>query len=957
MSRRVPANLFPIGLITMLVVLVGISMLFAYQLITDKAEDEYRAEELRVVSALSQQSEVYFNRLGTDIAVLASDPVVEAQADTRAQEWDEAPLAALEQRFDAVNTGELSVILNIIRFDAAGQARYAWPNSLNNRLKGGGQAPYSVPPDLLAAAGQPDARVDVVLYTASNTADSSTVDPNAADTDLANITAAYLLFAPVQAPSGETEFIAYQLDATQLFTQVVNQTAGDTVAGLDTGDQLWIVNTANSVVYAADPTVPIAPLLADVPLQSLTGYREVTVEDRTLDGEDRLTLIAPVHVHGEGFAVVLLRDAGAALQDVESDLQLFLGLGVAVIVLLMMMAWIVVRRLSSESRFRHQETHRRQTARTLLEVSRALNSTLDLGDVLSSIMAQLAHIVPYDSAAILMLDRAQLTVVAHRGADEKEHAETEIPLERAHAANTVLQTGRPLVVNDTRRDERWGAVESESKIRSWMGVPLRLRDKTVGVLNVNSHAVNRFKSEEVELAEAFADQASVALQNARLHEVEVKQIEQELVIASDIQLSLMPSTVPHMPQLDIASITLPARQVSGDYFQYLPMPNGNLGIAVGDVSGKGIPAAMLMAVIMTALRDEVNRNPKPSDLLNALNARLLERMKSTHLNSALMVGIFDPGTRQIEVSNGGMVQPYVRDGKTWDVVPVGGYPLGVSQRMSYSAKTITLEPGAVLLAMSDGVIEAQNPQGEFYGFDRLEKLLNDLPEDVTAQGIVEIILKSVRDHLSGEEAQDDLTILVMQSIAVKTEKVVDTPPAATEETTTDQAETAASPPAQESASSAASAVLATAPPAENGTEVLAGAIAVQAAKPVPPAPDVPAPVVPAAPDTEAVPADNAPATASPTAGAATSSAEPVQAKAETAVTESSASGPADMQAAETETPAGESQPPATSSQTDDAVSGEDQPAAAPADVDSEESSTSSASGKSASAESPSGEQA
>ncbi|RPJ01444.1 MAG: GAF domain-containing protein [Chloroflexi bacterium] len=427
------------------------------------------------------------------------------------------------------------------------------------------------------------------------------------------------------------------------------------------------------------------------------------------------------------------------------------------------MAWLALRRISREAKRRQEETQRRQTARALLEVSRALNSTLDLEHVLRSIMAELYKLVSYDSAAILLLDRSKLAMVAHRGSDLEEHVPTEFDLEEAQAANQVIQTGKPLVIQDTVSDERWATVPN-SQIRAWMGLPLRVRDRTVGVLNINSHTPGCFSVEEIELAEAFADQASVALQNARLHDVEVKQIEQELRIARDIQLSLLPSAAPDVAQLDIAAVTVPARQVSGDYFQYLPMPNGRLGIAVGDVSGKGIPAAILMAVITTALRDELAQNARPADLLNALNQRLLERMKATHVNSALIVGIFDPPTRHLELANGGMLQPYVRNGKEWTYVPVGGYPLGVSHRISYDSKTVTLAPGSMLLIASDGVVEAQNASGEFYSFERLEALLNSLPLEVTAQQVIDAIIAAVRDYVGDEEPADDLTIVAVRSL-------------------------------------------------------------------------------------------------------------------------------------------------------------------------------------------------
>jgi serine phosphatase RsbU (regulator of sigma subunit) len=237
-------------------------------------------------------------------------------------------------------------------------------------------------------------------------------------------------------------------------------------------------------------------------------------------------------------------------------------------------------------------------------------------------------------------------------------------------------------------------------------------------------------------------------------------------MAHAIQTSLLPTEMPPLPQLQISAQSLPARHVSGDYYQYLPLPDGRLGIAVGDVSGKGIPAALLMAVITTSLRDEVLRHPSPAPLLNQLNLGLLDRMQANHMNSALLVAVFNPVTRHVEVANAGMVQPYVRMSSGWEFVPVGGYPLGASINATYKAKTLTLAPGALLLFISDGVIESQNAEGEFFGFERLEALLNEMPLDASAESLVDCILNAVRVHLGGLEAQDDITVVALRSVEV-----------------------------------------------------------------------------------------------------------------------------------------------------------------------------------------------
>jgi serine phosphatase RsbU (regulator of sigma subunit) len=715
--------------------------LLASQLVNRTVVDQFRSQELQLVSSLAQQTESYFTSLGADLNSLALEPTIK----TVLYDPEHTEGINLMSEHAGAYSG---VIRTIARLDEDGEPRYVWPAELNAQLQAGERLPYGLSSTVVADVQDRAARgerIDIMLIPASRRDDPR---------------GTFLLVATVSTDLRKTEFIVYELNLDALFSQTLG------FIQLDSSGQLWVIDSVNEMLFQANAGIPLSSLYKQIPLASLSSFRQPSVEEYSSGGKDRLAAIAPIRTQGGTFVVVLSRNTDDAQAQVRTDLQQIFALTAGAILSIAAMAWLALRRISREASRRQEEEQRKMTARTLLEVSRALNSTLNLEDVLRSIMAELSKIVPYDSAAVFLVDRSKLVVAAHRGEDTAEHDVTEFELDEAHAAKEVIQTGKPLVIHDTQLDERWATITTESQIRSWMGIPLRVREKTVGVLNINSHTPGQFTPEEIELAEAFADQASVALQNARLHDVEVKQIEQELTIAHDIQMSLLPSTTPELPQLEIAAVTFPARQVSGDYFQYLPMPNGRLGIAVGDVSGKGIPAAMLMAVITTAMRDEVVRNARPADLMNALNQRLLERMKSTHVNSALIVGMFDPPTRHLELSNGGMVQPYVRNGQTWEYIPIGGYPLGLSQRMAYESKTVTLAPGSLVLIASDGVIEAQNPEGEFYGFERLEALLNTLPDAISAQGVIDQILVSVREFLAGEEPQDDLTIVVLHSLEV-----------------------------------------------------------------------------------------------------------------------------------------------------------------------------------------------
>lgn len=746
MSRGLATNLIALATVGILIALIGLVTLSASQLVNETVNDQFKSQELQLVGALAQQTEADFDSLNSDILGVS---LQSAMTTTSPRVREEA--LALMAEHAALRPG---VITSMVIFDHRGDPRYGWPESFQQMIDADGRLPYSPPSSILEETRAGNyVQLDILLTSASHI-------------DKAEGT--FLLIAPILNDLRKTDLVIYELDLDALFNEILG------VIEMDERGQLWVLNSIGEVLFQANDAIPIDSLLEKLSLASVFSFRQAEATTYTVGSDERLGMIAPIRTRGDNMVIILSRETSAAVDQVESDLRQIFALSAGAIVIIAAMALLVLRYISREAQRRQQEIQRRQTARTLLEISRALNSTLDLEDVLRRIMGELAGIVPYDSAAVFLMDRSKLMVAAHRGLDVSEHEVAEFDLDEAQAANQVIQTGRPLVIPDTQLDERWKTLSSSSPIRSWMGIPLRVRDKTVGVLNINSHQVARFSPEEIELAEAFADQASVALQNARLHEFEVKQIEQELVIARDIQTSLLPSAPPQMDQLEIAAYTLPARQVSGDYFQYLPMPNGQLGIAVGDVSGKGIPAALLMAVITTALRDEVARNARPSDLLSSLNTRLLERMKNTHVNSALMVGVFDPPTRHFEMANGGMVQPYVSSGEAWSFVPVGGYPLGLSQRMAYDSKTVTLAPGSLLLVVTDGVVEAQNTAGEMYGFERLEELLNGLPKGITAQGLIDAVMAAVRVHLGDQEPQDDVTLLAIRSLEIIAPKLVET---------------------------------------------------------------------------------------------------------------------------------------------------------------------------------------
>jgi sigma-B regulation protein RsbU (phosphoserine phosphatase) len=360
----------------------------------------------------------------------------------------------------------------------------------------------------------------------------------------------------------------------------------------------------------------------------------------------------------------------------------------------------------------------------------------------------------------------------------------------------VAWARKPARTPDLRTDQRTARASQAvvAGMVSELAVPVMYLDKLYGTLAVETNIYRDFSDEEMNLLMALAAQAGIALRNAqlftdvqlangqlekalvdlkesqaeidRVHAAEIQAYETELETAREIQTSLLPQEAPAIPQVSLAARNIPARHVSGDFYQYLVMPNGKLGVAVGDVSGKGMPAALLMAVTTTALRDEVVRTTSAAGVLNELNNRLLARMKQTNMNSAMIMSVFDPATGSLDIANAGMVQPYLRNGHGWKALEIGGYPLGASGRSNYKATLQTMTPGMTLLIVSDGVIEAQDMTGTLFSFERFEALISEFSIDMRPEQIVETILKAVYDYIGDEEQQDDITVVALQIMPV-----------------------------------------------------------------------------------------------------------------------------------------------------------------------------------------------
>jgi serine phosphatase RsbU (regulator of sigma subunit) len=310
-----------------------------------------------------------------------------------------------------------------------------------------------------------------------------------------------------------------------------------------------------------------------------------------------------------------------------------------------------------------------------------------------------------------------------------------------------------------------------------MGLPLIARDKLIGLISIDHIEPNAYNEEDLQLALAFANQVAIALENARLYEIEVQELERELEIAHGIQETLLPQFVPEIPGLQISGRILPARQIGGDFFHFFSVGEGRLGIAIGDVSGKGIPAALYMAVAITAIDAQIRVDLAPGELLNKLNHILYHRLQENKMNIGLQVATFAPLSvvpdrpepeKRIEgivmtVSSAGMIAPIGANKHGCRFLPVSGLPVGAlaPPEQIYKNDVFLLDPFSTIIFTSDGIVEAQNEARELFGFERLEATINEIIGTQDAEVIAEHIIQQAQEFVGQAEQNDDMTVVVV----------------------------------------------------------------------------------------------------------------------------------------------------------------------------------------------------
>jgi len=465
----------------------------------------------------------------------------------------------------------------------------------------------------------------------------------------------------------------------------------------------------------------------------------------------RSALVVPMLRRGEAFAAIECLDKrGGDFTDADFDRLDVASEHVA---------------FALDNALLYEETEKRALEKeVLLELSKALSSPLDLDEVLEAIFKSLRQVVSYDAAAIYLVNRKTQALEMARDIGYPEGSEHAFGLQVGQGiVGWVAKTGKPVIVPDVSRDARYVAARPET--RSEVAAPLVLEGRTLGVFNLENDLDDAYHEGHLEMLMPFAAQAAVAIERARLTRelLERRRLEKELAIAREIQASFLPKAPPDVPGFDIAGTARPHDEVGGDYFDFIQVSETRLGLAIADVSGKGIPAALIMAGFRMGLLAEIRNEFAIRAVMHKVNRLMHESTESDKFVTAFY-GVLDYRNRMLIFSNAGHDPPILfRRGGGMEYLSDGGVAFGVLPDARFEERPVALYPGDVLVMYTDGVSEAMSPGGEQFGRRRLEECVERLmgkSSHEIMEGVVEEVLA-----FTGERGQsDDLTLVVLRAL-------------------------------------------------------------------------------------------------------------------------------------------------------------------------------------------------
>lgn len=405
-----------------------------------------------------------------------------------------------------------------------------------------------------------------------------------------------------------------------------------------------------------------------------------------------------------------------------------------------------------------------QAMQTVRGSGELFGSPLDIEEVLQTIVRTVQHDLHVKAVGLRLLDDSgQLVVKANVGLSANYLRKGPVHFSASRVDQDVMEGGT-IYIRDVRTDPRvlYPQEMEEEGIRSALIVPLKVKERPIGLLRIYAAEERVFDETDLQLAEVIAAQSAIAIENTRLYQEALakERLEAELDLASRIQSHLLPDSPPSMPGMDIAAVSLPCRAVGGDFYDFIKLNTVQTGLVIADVCGKSVSGALLMATARSSLRVHAEHIMEPADLVGRLNHSLV---RGTHPEEfvTLLYGVINTEERTLTYTNAGHNPGLLYRGDALLQLRTGGVVCGVVEAATYEQETLKLESGDVLVLYTDGLNEARSGSNEMFGLERLHSIVREHRAKSTAD-LIQRIVGAVQQFTRPREQSDDLTLLLIK---------------------------------------------------------------------------------------------------------------------------------------------------------------------------------------------------
>ena len=408
----------------------------------------------------------------------------------------------------------------------------------------------------------------------------------------------------------------------------------------------------------------------------------------------------------------------------------------------------------------------------LRDISFKIKDTLDLNVILNLLLDALKTVIDYDAAGIFVLSEhiehpdfyfpgQKIGGIAKRGYEDHPVEVDAMLREGKGIVGYVISAKECVIAEDVRKDKRY--VIGRKETLSEIAVPIINNDEAIGALDVESDKLSAFDSHHLEILQFFADAAAISLEKAILHHqiLENKKLEEQLQIAKEVQSGLLPSQSPEVEGYDLAGICIPTYEIGGDYYDYISLDESNLAIVIADVSGDGVPAALIMAAFRAMLRNHLKLNDQPREIMNLLNGQMPEVSRKRDFITAFY-GKLNIKDHKLTYTNCGHNPPVLlRSNGKLEFLEAGGPSLNLIKDAQFVSSSVNLFPGDQIIFYTDGVTEIFNRDLKEFGFERLKTVILK-SKNISACEIINNIVESTKKFSGSKLYRDDFTLVVLK---------------------------------------------------------------------------------------------------------------------------------------------------------------------------------------------------